>query len=133
MAEQTESYDDSILNSVKKVLGLPPEVDDFDQDIIMHINSVLSILTQIGIGPESGFYISDSTASWSDFVSNDAKKNMVKSYVPSKVRLLFDPPSNSKVLEALEKVCSEFETRLNYQYEYETDTSQDSEGGDDDE
>ena len=83
---------DSILTSVKKLLGLTEEYTAFDTDLIMHINSVLMILRQMGVGPQEGFGIVDATATWSDFCKNKADIEAVKSYVAMKVRLLFDPP-----------------------------------------
>lgn len=111
------TYNDSILDTVKKTIGLAPEIPDFDQDIILHTNSILSVLTQIGIGPEEGFVISDSSQTWKDFLGEDPNLEMVKSYVCNRVRLIFDPPTNSNVTQALEKQCTEFETRANYVYE----------------
>lgn len=104
---------DSILTSIKKLLGITEEYEHFDQDIIMHINSVFMILTQMGVGPEEGFTISDSTTTWSEFTNDDKKIEAVKSYVYLKVRLLFDPPASSSVMEAINRSISEFEWRLN--------------------
>lgn len=104
----------SILNSVKQVLGLESEYDAFDQDIIMHINSTFSVLRQLGIGPEEGFMIEDSAASWDQFISTTDLMyyQMVKSYIAIKVRLLFDRPETSFAAEALEKMAAEYEWRL---------------------
>lgn len=104
---------DSILTSIKKLLGITEEYEHFDQDIIMHINSVFMILTQMGVGPEEGFTISDSTTTWSEFTNDNKKIEAVKSYVYLKVRLLFDPPASSSVMEAMNRSISEFEWRLN--------------------
>ena len=104
---------DSILTSIKKLLGITEEYEHFDQDIIMHINSVFMILTQMGVGPEDGFTISDSTTMWNEFTNDDKKIEAVKSYVYLKVRLLFDPPASSSVMEAMNRSISEFEWRLN--------------------
>lgn len=100
---------DSILASVKKMLGIAEEYEHFDADIIMHINTVLSILTQIGLGPDGGFSISDYTAVWSDFMDDDDQLSMVKSYLYLKVRLLFDPPLSSSVADAMNRQISELE------------------------
>lgn len=106
--------ENSILLSVKKVVGSGENNDDFDTDLIIHINSVLSILQQLGVGPDDGFFIEDSTATWTDYLGNDhAYINMVKTYMCAKVRLLFDPPISSAVLESLNRTCSEFEWRSN--------------------
>lgn len=104
---------ESILTSVKKQLGIEEAYTHFDTDLIIHINSVLSILNQLGVGPESGFAIVDSTATWSDFMQNDLRLGLVKSYVYLKVRLLFDPPTASALLESMNRLVSEFEWRLN--------------------
>lgn len=106
--------EESILKSVKKVLGIADDYTVFDQDILMHINSTFSILQQLGIGPETGFYISDDVPVWSDFIGVDANHfQMVKSYIPLKVRMLFDPPATSFAIAAIEKQIAEYEWRLN--------------------
>lgn len=104
---------ESILTSIKKLLGIAEEYEHFDADIIMHINSVFSILTQLGVGPSEGFSISDKFATWDDFIQNDPKMEMIKTYVYMKVKILFDPPSSSALLEATNRSISEFEWRLN--------------------
>ena len=103
---------DSILTSVKKLLGIAEEYEHFDQDIIIHINSVLMILTQIGVGPSDGFSIVDKEATWSDFVEGIYQIEAVRTYVYLKVRLIFDPPSSSAVMEAINRTVSELEWRL---------------------
>lgn len=103
---------DSILTSVKKMLGIVEEYEHFDADLIMHINSVLSILTQLGVGPVEGFSIKDKTAIWSDFLSDSKNLESVKSYVYLKVRLIFDPPLTSSVTEAINRMIGELEWRL---------------------
>lgn len=102
---------ESILTSIKKLLGIEAEYTHFDADIIMHINSVLSILGQIGIGPEAGFSITNNEATWDQFVTGE-KFSMVKSYVYLKVRLLFDPPLSSAAIESINRQISELEWRL---------------------
>ena len=104
---------DSILTSVKKMLGIPEEYEQFDMDIIMHINSVFMILTQLGVGPEEGFTISNKSDKWSDFIGEGKLVELVKSYVYLKVRLIFDPPQSSSVIEAINRQISEFEWRIN--------------------
>lgn len=103
---------DSILNSVKKMLGIQEEYEAFDQDIIMHINSVFMILNQIGVGPSKCFSISDSSSSWDEFKQGDNTLESVKSYMYMKVRLMFDPPQSSVVMEAINKSVNEIEWRL---------------------
>lgn len=104
---------ESILTSVKKMLGITEDYTHFDNDIIMHINSVFSILTQLGVGDANGFSISDQSANWSDFIADETHIELVKSYVYLKVRLLFDPPQSSALIEAMNRQISEFEWRLN--------------------
>ena len=104
---------ESILTSIKKLLGIGEDYEEFDQDIIIHINTVLVALTQMGIGPEEGFTISDRTALWSDFIpDNMVKVENVKTYVYLKVKMVFDPPASSAVAEAINRNASELEWRL---------------------
>lgn len=104
---------ESILKSIKKLLGISDEETNFDSDLIMHINSVFAILNQMGVGPSKCFEIIDDTAVWSDFIEEDASFNNVKTYIYLKVRLVFDPPLSSSVLSAIERQISELEWRLN--------------------
>lgn len=101
----------NILDSIKKLLGISSDYDDFDTDIIMHINSVLSTIAQIGVGPKEGFTI-DQSSVWSEFIVDSLTLNLVKSYVYLKVRLLFDPPQSSAVLNAINAQISELEWRI---------------------
>lgn len=103
---------ESILTSIKKQLGIAEEYEHFDKDLIWHINSVLFILTQLGVGPTNGFSIMDKTAIWDDFI-DAANLELVKSYVGLKVKLLFDPPLSSAALESANRMIAEFEWRLN--------------------
>lgn len=103
----------SILNSVKKVCGLPPEYDVFDEDIIMHTNSVFAVLGQLGVGPVEGFAIEDDSAEWSDFLGDVTLLNSVKTYVQLRVRMLFDPPTTSFAIGAMQEQIREFEWRIN--------------------
>lgn len=106
---------ESILVSIKKLLGISEEYTQFDDDIIMHINSVFLNLTQLGVGPEEGFFIEDDTADWEDFVDieSNAQLQAIKTYVYLKVKLLFDPPLSSAVIESTNRMISELEWRLN--------------------
>ena len=103
---------ESILLSVKKMLGITEDYQHFDKDIIMHINTVLLTLTQIGVGPEEGFLIEDEYAEWVDFIGEDTQMQAVKSYVYLKVKLLFDPPLSSAVIESTNRMAAELEWRL---------------------
>lgn len=103
---------ESILTSIKKLLGITEEYTHFDADLTMHINSVLSILTQLGVGPEKGFSIKDEDAVWTDFIPANSNLELVKSYMHHKVKLLFDPPLGSAVIEAMKQTISELEWRI---------------------
>ena len=103
---------ESILTSIKKLLGIAEEYTHFDADLIMHINSVLSILTQIGVGPAEGFSIKDESSVWEDFVPENSKWELIKSYTYMKVKLLFDPPLSSAVIESTNRIISELEWRI---------------------
>lgn len=104
---------DSILTTTKQTLGLIEDYTAFDQELIVHINSVLGTLNQLGIGPEHGFAITDKTSTWDEFLGSDIRYNSVKSYMYLRLRLLFDPPSIGYVLTAMEKQKEELEWRIN--------------------
>lgn len=108
---------ESILNSTKKVLGIEAEYTAFDVDILMHINSAFSTLTQIGLGPVEGFSISDESATWDTFVT-DVRLDSAKSYVYLRVRLLFDPPGTSFLVDSMQRQIEELEWRLRTMQEY---------------
>lgn len=103
----------SILNDIKKLLGIASDITSFDTDLIIDINSVFMILTQLGVGPDTGFSITGPTETWSDFMSDMSKAESVKTYIFLKARLMFDPPQNGSVLEANKQLISELEWRLN--------------------
>lgn len=103
---------DSILSSVKKMLGIDEFCDSFDQDLIIHINSTLVVLNQLGVGPAEGYFIKDTNDKWVDFIGDDKTIEIIKSYVYMKVRLLFDPPQSSAAIEAMNNLVSEFEWRI---------------------
>lgn len=112
----------SILKSIKKTLGLHPEDDAFDEDVMMHINSVFTTLTQLGIGPAAGFAVESEQTTWSDFLGDDPRYAAAKSFTYLKVRLAFDPPGTSFAIDAMAKLAAEFEWRLNVQHEGEIPT-----------
>ena len=109
----------SILKSTKKSLGLDAAYTPFDLDILMCINAVLSTLAQIGVLPDAGYSVSDADDNWDDLNLSQPMLGMVKSYIYVKVRVLFDPPGTSFLLEALSKQSQEFEWRLKMLSEYE--------------
>ena len=102
---------DSILDSIKKLLGIQPEYRAFDEDLIIHINTVFAILNQIGIGPQEGFFIVDETTNWDEYMS-DINQASVRTYVYLKVRLLFDPPGSGILVDSINRMLSELEWRL---------------------
>lgn len=108
---------DSILTSTKKMLGLEDDYTAFDLDIILHINSALATLTQLGVGPTEGFFIEDKEALWVDLLGTDPRLNSVKQYVFLRVRLVFDPPQTSYAVEAMKEQIREHEWRLNVHME----------------
>lgn len=107
---------ESILTSIKSLLGVQADYTHFDDQIIMHINSAFMTLNQIGVGHETCFKITGSTETWTDFLGDSADFEAVKTYIYLKVRLVFDPPAGS-LLEAMNKVANELEWRLNTQAE----------------
>ena len=112
--------EDSILKSVKKVLGIDASYTAFDEDVLMHINSTFATLNQLGIGPAEGFEITDDTTNWTDYIGSDKLLNSVKTYVYLKVRLVFDPPQTSYHIEAMKEQIRELEFRLNVKREGES-------------
>lgn len=117
---------DSILTSIKKVLGIDEGLTVFDVDVQMHTNSALSKLTQIGVGPEHGFAISGPGETWADFVGNDPRLNSVKTFVFLSVKLVFDPPPTSYLISAYKEQIDEISWRLAAKHELDQD---DPDGG----
>lgn len=106
---------DSILNSVKKLLGIDPSIDAFDPDVVININAALGTLTQLGVGPKEGFFITDASATYADFLSDEkvTQTNLVKQYLYFKVRLAFDASTMSgSLLAEMRKQMEELEWRL---------------------
>ena len=113
----------SILQEIKKLLGISPDEECYSLDIIIHINSAFSTLTQLGVGPKEGFEIKGDNEVWGDFVTDITQLNFIKNYIYLKTRMLFDPPSTSFVLEAMKNQISEYEWRLLSRVEVELDES----------
>jgi len=105
--------EESIFESIKSLLGPDASYDVFDQDILIHINTAISVLTQLGVGPAGGFIVTGPDETWKDFIGDDKTLQMVKSYIYMKVKMIFDPPANSSVLSAYQEACKEYEWRLN--------------------
>jgi len=115
--------DDSILTSIKKLLGIAEEYTNFDADIIMNINSVFMTLQQLGVGPSEGFMIEDDSAEWLDYIDTDRYHEQlnllsaVKTYIYLKVKLVFDPPLSASVKEIINQSIAELEWRINIEIE----------------
>lgn len=111
--------EESILISIKKLLGITADYTNFDTDIIIHINSAFMILNQLGLGPKEGFSIENDKNIWSEFVQDMDKFSAVKTYIYLKVKMVFDPPLGSAVMESMKQLINELEWRLNIQTESE--------------
>lgn len=107
----------SILTSIKKLLGVDEDYTQFDTDIIIHINTIFMTLKQLGVGPTQGFKIVDNTAEWEDFITERIDLEGLKTYMYLKVRLVFDPPQSSYLIENIKEQIKELEWRLNFQVE----------------
>lgn len=110
--------DDSILITIKKLIGLDGNYTPFDTDIIVFINSAMMTLQQLGVGPLAGFTVSDYSQKWTDFLPSDIMLDGAKQYVYLCVKMAFDPPASSVVMEAYEKQKAELEWRLREQAEF---------------
>lgn len=108
---------ESILKSIKKMLGIALEDEVFDGDIIMHINSVLMTLNQLGVGPDEPAFITNEMDTWEKVFGDRKDIEAIKTYIYIKVRIVFDPPTSSFVLEAMKGTANELEWRLNIQAE----------------
>lgn len=121
---------DSILNSVKKALGIAADQTHFDSVLLANINSVFTILTQLGVGPAEGFSITDEYTTWDMFIQNSQNIESVRTYMNMKVKLLFDPPLSATHMEAMNRMISEFEFRLNVAVEsVSSDSEEESQNG----
>lgn len=110
--EKIQNMADSILLSVKKILLIADEDTGFDDQIIMYTNSVFDILTQLGVGPKEGYAISGNTEIWSDYLGDNKLLNLVKTYIPLKVKLMWDN-NNGTVNNAISDIVAEKEWRIN--------------------
>lgn len=109
---------ESILTSVKKIIGISEEDESFDSDLIIHINSVIMVLDQLGLESAAGFFITDKTSTWNDLFPNGNSIEAIKSYVALRVRMIFDPPASSTMADAINKSISELEWRINAIVDY---------------
>lgn len=109
--EEVRNKMESILTSIKKLLGIQAEYTAFDQDLIIHINTAFAVLNQLNIGPPNGFVIEDDTTTWDEYITS-CNLTMVRSYIYMKVRLMFDPPTSGILVESMKSMISELEWRL---------------------
>lgn len=121
---------DSILLSIKRLLGIDLICEDFDDEIVIHINSVLVILSQLGVGPPGGFIVTDTSQTWSMFAGGRTDIEFIKTYVFMKVKLIFDPPQSSSAIESMNRVISELEWRTNVAVDPEETTEGEEENAD---
>lgn len=122
--------EESILNTTKKLLGVDPDYDSFDTDIIVCINAALGVLNQLGVGPDEGFQISGSSETWDDFIPDDtAAQEMAETYIFLKCRLMFDPPQASGAVESIKSLIAEYEWRLFAQVDPSIEEDPFDEGG----
>lgn len=129
MADEPFVFEDSILKLTKQTVGVPEDYPTYDNEIIMDINSVFSILFQLGVGTEQ-FRITGATETWTSFFNTTGTGSLniddVKTYMRNKVKLMFDPPSSSFLVQLLQDQCKEFECRINYQVDTEVPSNADS-------
>lgn len=105
--------DDSILDTIKSMLGIEEGFTGFDTDILIDINAAFLTLNQLQVGPTDGFQVASSEQIWSDFTDDKVMVDSLRPYIYLKTRLLFDPPTNSYLLTSMENQCKEFEWRMN--------------------
>lgn len=103
---------ESILTYIKKLLGITEDYTHFDDELIVHINSILLVLTQVGVGPDKGFIVQDKTQTWDEFIPDGKNLEFVKTYVYLRVRLLFDPPQSGSLIEAINRNVDELTWRI---------------------
>lgn len=108
----------SILTTIKKMLGIEEDYEAFDTDIIMNINSAIMVLRQLGVGPQEGFAITGATETWDDLIGNSALYESVKTYIYLKVKSIFDPSTSTAASEASKEMIKELEWRLNSESDY---------------
>ena len=113
MSTSMDMMDESILVTIRRMLGPSETYDYFDDELIPHINSAFNRLKQLGVGPSSGFSIMGDSETWSEFFSDNKVINMVISYIYLKVKMLFDPPSNSITAESFKNQIAEYEWCMN--------------------
>ena len=113
---------ESILDTVKKLLGIQPDYTNFDEDIMVHINTAFASLNQLGVGPADGFYVENDATIWDDYITS-CNLTMIKSYIYLKVRILFDPPTSSVLMDSMNRSIAELEWRIYLEGDREAEDS----------
>lgn len=113
--------EESILDSIKKLLGISPEDTSFDVDVVMYINGAFAVLQQLGVGPDEGYIIEDSSDEWVDYLDDENAYNMIRPWMVMRVRLSFDPPPTSFGIDALKEQAKELEYRISAHREWKKD------------
>ena len=108
--------EESILKTIKQLIGCPDDFEQFDLDLTIHINSAFAALIQLGVGPKEGYRITGPDNVWSEFEEDTQKSSLIKDYVYIKTRLLFDPPTSSALMDSLKEQLKEMEWRLYIMY-----------------
>lgn len=108
---------ESILNTIKKMLNIDSEDTSFDVDILIHINTAFFVLCQLGVGTNEAFSIASADNTWSEFVLDSKNLEAIKTYIYLKVRIVFDPPTSSAVMQAFNDLIKEYESRLNTMFD----------------
>ena len=103
---------ESILGSIKQMLGISQDETNFDSELMLHINGALMIINQLGVGPSTGFIVFGKTQTWSEFLADRKDLELVKTAVYLRVRLMFDPPQNSFLVSSIQKQIEEFDWRI---------------------
>ena len=104
--------EESILKTIKQLIGCPDDFEQFDLDLMIHINSAFATLTQLGVGPKEGYRITGVDNVWNEFEDDAQKLSLIKDYVYIKTRLLFDPPTTGSLMDSLKEELKEMKWRL---------------------
>ena len=117
MADDPVTTTDSILQSTKKLLGIDAAYTAFDVDVVMHINTAIATLADMGVGPEEGFEVVDESQTWEDYLDGDLRSNRIRTYIYLTVRRVFDPPGTGFLSTSIDNQIKELETRIHWQRE----------------
>lgn len=102
----------SILFSIRKLLGGMSDDPAFETDLLIHINALLAVLTQLGVGPAEGMSIADGSTAWRDLLGDDPKWQIVQTWMYLRTKMIFDPPTIGTVADSMKKQADEYEWRI---------------------